>query len=85
FVLIGLFLLPLLFKFIPALESFNIWGVELKFQKELEKTKKQMKDLQNIGDEKMKEYILRFVKEEYLTDEGKTNLNEWREVSDVDR
>jgi hypothetical protein len=44
-----------------------------------------MKDLQNIGDEKMKEYILRFVKEEYLTDEGKTNLNEWREVSDVDR
>lgn len=83
FVLIGLFLFPLFLKFIPALESFNIFGFELKFQKELEETKRHVNDLQTIGDEKMKQYILQFVKEEYLTDEGKRTLQELREDSDA--
>ncbi|MCX6583626.1 MAG: hypothetical protein NT166_25915 [Candidatus Aminicenantes bacterium] len=83
FVLIGLFLFPLLLKFIPALESFNIFGFELKFQKELEETKRHVNDLQTVGDEKMKQYILQFVKEEYLTDEGKRTLQELREDSDA--
>jgi len=83
FVLIGLFLFPLLLKLIPALESFNIFGFELKFQKELEETKRHVNDLQTVGDEKMKQYILQFVKEEYLTDEGKRTLQELREDSDA--
>jgi hypothetical protein len=51
FVLLGLLLFPLFLKLIPSLESFNILGVELKFQKDLEETKRHLNDLQNIGDE----------------------------------
>jgi hypothetical protein len=85
FVLLGLLLFPLFLKLIPSLESFNILGVELKFQKDLEETKRHLNDLQNIGDEKMKQYIFQFVNEESLTEEGKNKLKEWKEAADVPR
>ncbi len=45
FVLLGLFLLPLILRFIPSLQSLNIFGVELKFKQELEEAKRHILDL----------------------------------------
>ena len=82
FVLLGLFCLPLLINFIPSLESFNILGVEVKFKKELEKTQKYVKDLEKLSDDRIRDVIFRFVKEEHLTDEGKRIRKELQEEID---
>jgi hypothetical protein len=82
FVLLGLFCFPLLVNFIPSMESFNILGVEVKFKKELEKTKKDIKDVKELSIENIKDFIFRYVREENLTTEGKDKLNEWRKEID---
>jgi hypothetical protein len=79
FVLLGLFCFPLLVNFIPSMESFNILGVEVKFKKELEKTREHVKDLEILTDERIRDAVFRLVNEENLTNEGKDKRKEWEE------
>ncbi len=79
FVLLGLFCFPLLVNFIPSMESFNILGVEVKFKKELEKTREYVKDLEILTDERIRDALFRLVDEKNLTDEGKNKRKEWEE------
>jgi hypothetical protein len=76
FALLGLFGLPLVISFIPSIiETINIFGIELQF-------KKQLREYDEISEEKIKNLILTLVKEDSLTNEGKEQLKEIQEVND---
>ncbi len=82
FVLLGLLCLPFLSNLIPSLESVNIFGIELKIKKQVEETGKYLKELEKRTDDNIKNIIFSIVKEESLTDEGKEQQIELRNLRD---
>jgi len=64
------------------LESVNIFGFELKIKKQVEETGKYLKELEKRTDDNIKNIIFSIVKEESLTDEGKEQQIELRNLRD---
>ncbi len=82
FVLLGLLCLPFLSNLIPSLESVNIFGFELKIKKQVEENQKYVKDLEKRSEDNIRNIIFSVVKEESLTDEGKEQQIELRNLRD---
>ncbi|HEX9654935.1 MAG TPA: hypothetical protein VGA99_14600 [bacterium] len=78
FVLLGLFCLPLIINFIPSLDTLKIFGVELTLKKRVEETERNLKDLTEISDEKIKSVIFKVIDEDCLTPQGKELLNDYK-------
>ncbi len=64
------------------MESVNIFGFELKIKKQVEETGKYLKELEKRTDDNIKNIIFSIVKEESLTDEGKEQQIELRNLRD---
>ena len=64
------------------MESVNIFGFESKIKKQVEETGKYLKELEKRTDDNIKNIIFSIVKEESLTDEGKEQQIELRNLRD---
>jgi hypothetical protein len=68
FTLLGLLFVPVVLSYLPVVQGFKVFGMEVKLQQQM----------QDVNEDRMRKLLFDLIDQRSLTDAGKKALEEWR-------